>query len=257
MDDSKGYQHMSKEEYMFGIEDLNDVVEVDTEDDGDFDMGGTSSQDDVPKEPIIIPPLSETPAPSILQAPKVINPPAPRKTSPLYEAYKKERSAFPFRSKQKSLCVQLDAYDTSICSTINNQFCFMPAGQLLSLSYFYEQMKAIKKNPDIQPAMYKNIESLLTEYLGLIDSRFSLFKSTLLIPHATNHYYPENLYALDLNFFNFGYSREKYSVMTPFMLMELLDKKPLKKYQLAALFDDLEFCCLPDNSNADTAIVQL
>lgn len=248
MEEKKDFQHMTKEEFMFGMEDLNDMVEVDTEDDGDFDLGGTSSQPDIPNATI--------PIPTIPPVPKVINPPEPKKKSPLHEAYKKERSAYPFKSKQKSLSVQLDAYDTSICSAINNQFCFMPVGQLLSLSYFYEQMRAIKKNPNIQPAMHKNIESLLTEYLGLIDSRFSLFKSTLLIPKAFNHYYPENLYALDLNHFNFGYSREKYSVMTPFMLMELLENQKLKKHHLAALFDDLEFCRLPTNSNAD-ADVQL
>ncbi|KTB91596.1 hypothetical protein AO073_01605 [Pseudomonas syringae ICMP 11293] len=254
MSEKKEFQHITKDEFMqsFNIDELLGLAELpDTEveeDIGDFDYGGTSSQPDIQKNI------------TSKEIPGVVSPPEPKKYSVYYKNFikeNKERAAMNFKSTQKRLSLQLDAYDPSICSTINNQFCFMPVGQLLSSSYYYERMKSIKKNQDVQPAMYKNIEQLLIEYLGLIDTRFSLFKSTLLIQKTANLFYAENLYALDLNYFHFGYSREKYSVMTPFMLIELLEKKPLKKHHLAALFDDLEFFRLPSNSNADNTEITL
>jgi hypothetical protein len=195
------------------------------EDIDDTDLGGTSSTPDL----------------IISFGNAVQNPPPPRKKSAIYDAYLAERNSAPFKKVQENRKIRIAAYEIPTLSIINNQFVF-------------QQFRSIKNNPQIDPAMRKNVEELIGEYLGIIDSRFSLFASTLLLPKSSNHYYAENLYALDLKYLGLGYSREKFSVMSPFEVMELFHEKNIKKHHLAELFDDLEFCRLPSFKNAEVQL---
>lgn len=247
MSDKKEFQNITKEEFMrdFNIDELLAMQEPpekeiadDEEDIGDTDLGGTSSRPDL-----------------VIDTFKTVqNPPAPKKKSLVYDAYLAERRTAPFKKVQENRKIRIAAYEISILSIINNQFAYMPVEQNLSTSYVLQQFKSIKNNPRIDPAMRANVEELISEYLGIIDSRFSLFRSTLLLPKETNNYYAENLYALDLKYLGLGYSREKFSVMSPFEVMELFHEKNIKKHHLAALFDDLEFCRLPSFKNADVQL---
>ncbi|MFI3044479.1 hypothetical protein [Pseudomonas coronafaciens] len=244
MSDKKEFQKISKEEFMrdFNIDELLAMQETPyeepEEDIDDTDLGGTSSRPDL----------------IIGYESFVQNPPPPKKKSVVYDAYLAERNSAPFRKVQENRKIRIAAYETPILSIINNQFAYMPVEQNISTSYVFQQFMSIKNNPQIEPAMKANLEDLISEYLGIIDSRLSLFRSTLLLPKSTNNYYAENLYALDLKFLGLGYSREKFSVMSPFEVMELFHDKNLKKHHLADLFDDLEFCRLPSFSHADVQL---
>ncbi|MEN4750728.1 hypothetical protein ABEH28_13275 [Pseudomonas sp. Ps21-P2] len=244
MSDKKEYQKISKEEFMqdFNIDELLAMQEPPDEeleeDIDDTDLGGTSSTPDL----------------IISFGNAVQNPPPPRKKSAIYDAYLAERNSAPFKKVQENRKIRIAAYETPILSIINNQFAYMPVEQNISTSYVFQQFRSIKNNPQIDPAMRKNVEELIGEYLGIIDSRFSLFASTLLLPKSSNHYYAENLYALDLKYLGLGYSREKFSVMSPFEVMELFHERNIKKHHLAELFDDLEFCRLPSFKNAEVQL---
>lgn len=240
MTEKKEVQSITKDDFMqnFNIEELLAFANDAEEDIDNLDLGGTSSSPDL-----------------VIDSVKAVqNPPAPKKKSAVYDEYLAERKAYPFKKLQENCKTRISAYEISILNIINNQFAFMPVENNLLSSYFYQQMRSIKNNPRVDPSMRKNLEELLQEYLGMIDARCSLFRTTLLLPNSTNKYYAENLYALDLKYLGKGYSREKYSVMSPFEVIELFHERNIKKHHLAELFDDLEFCRLPSFSNVEVQL---
>lgn len=156
-----------------------------------------------------------------------------------------------FELKRLALRNSIDIYDDFIVKGIDNKLTFMTVEQSFSTSYIPEIIRSLKRKKNFDPAWIISLRPLIEEYLNMLDSRYSLYKRTLLNPNVDNLHYANNLYLLDQAYLKNGFSQNKCSVLTPFHVMEMFDRKNLKKYHLASLIDDLEEDRIPDNAGVD------
>lgn len=151
----------------------------------------------------------------------------------------------------------INLYDDDIVIGIDNRLSFMPIEQSFSSSYILEIIRSQKQKDNFDLAMMNALRPEIEKYLVMLDSRYSLFKWTLLKPDEDNPHYAKNLYYLDQAYLKNGFSLNKCSVLTPFHVMELFSGKNLKKYHLASLIDDLEEDRLPGAAGVDSHLPQL
>lgn len=162
-----------------------------------------------------------------------------------------------FELDRDDLRKTINLYDDDIVKTINNHLSFMPVEQIFSSSYIIEIIRTQKKQDSFDPAMVSALRPEIERYLVLLDSRYSLFRRTLLKPDEDNPHYAQNLHLLDQAYLKNGFSYNKCSVLTPFHVMELFSGKNLKKYHLASLIVELEEDRLPPAAGVDSHLPQL
>lgn len=173
------------------------------------------------------------------------------------EGGKPTRNKTRFELDRDDLRKIINLYDDDIVKTIDNRLSFMPIEQSFSSSYILEIIRSQKKKDNFSPAMISALRPEIEKYLKMLDSRYSLFKRTLLNPDEDNPHYAQNLHYLDQAYLKNGFSYKKCSVLTPFHVMELFSEKNLKKYHLASLIDDLEEDRLPPTAGVDSHLPQL
>lgn len=156
-----------------------------------------------------------------------------------------------FELKRLDLRNSIDIYDDFIVKGIDNKLTFMSVEQSFSTSYIPEIIRSLKRKENFDHAWIISLRPLIEEYLNMLDSRYSLYKRTLLNPNIDNLHYANNLYLLDQAYLKNGFSQNKCSVLTSFHVMEIFDGKNLKKYHLASLIDDLEEDRIPPNAGVD------
>lgn len=171
-------------------------------------------------------------------------------------------SASPSRNKTRfelerdELRKTINLYDDDIVKTIDNHLSFMPVEQSFSSSYIMELIRIQKKKDNFDSALIRTLRPEIEKYLLMVDSRYSLFRRTLLNPDEDNPHYAQNLHYLDQAYLKNGFSCNKCSVLTPFHVMELFNGKNLKKYHLASLIVELEEDRLPPAAGVDSHIPQ-
>ena len=171
-----------------------------------------------------------------------------------------------YEGKQNVLMDYLRFYNEDLCTTINNKFAFMPLEQNMSISVFDEGLKSLIHNKSRTPKEIQDLSQKFMEFLRNKDDRYSLFKNTLLENLNTkqfydknfsenkytptkqetltkkegNKFYAKNLYELDQKYLGTKITLQKFSVMPPFQIIELLYGKNLKKHHLSEMFDELK-----------------
>ncbi|RMV80679.1 hypothetical protein [Pseudomonas amygdali] len=162
-----------------------------------------------------------------------------------------------FELERDELRKTINLYDDDIVKTIDNHLTFMPVEQSFSTSYIMEIIRTQKKKDNFDPALIKTLRPEIEKYLLMVDSRYSLFRRTLLNIDEDNAHYAQNLHHLDQAYLKNGFSYNKCSVLTPFHVMELFSGKNLKKYHLSSLIEELEEDRLPPAAGVDSHIPQL
>ncbi|KTC62387.1 hypothetical protein [Pseudomonas savastanoi] len=179
-----------------------------------------------------------------------------------------------FENARDELRKTIELYDDDIIKEIDNKLSFMSVEQNFSSSIIMEISRNLKKKDDFDPQLLKNLQPEIEDYLMLIDSRYSLYKESILNrnkdsryyelfrrliwdENGANKYYAKNLHYLDQAYLKNGFSLNKCSVLTPFHIMELFSGKNLKRYHLASLIDDLEEDRLPPVAGVDSHLPQL
>lgn len=178
------------------------------------------------------------------------------KSEPI-ESASPSRNKTRFELERDELRKTINLYDDDIVKTINNHLTFMPVEQSFSTSYIMEIIRTQKKKDNFDPALIKTLRPEIEKYLLMVDSRYSLFRRTLLNPDEDNLHYAQNLHYLDQAYLKNGFSYNKCSVLTPFHVMELFSGKNLKKYHLASLIVELEEDRLPPAAGVDSHLPQL
>lgn len=173
------------------------------------------------------------------------------------ESLSPARNMTRFELDRDDLRKTINLYDDDIVKTIDNHLSFMPVEQNFSSSYIMEIIRTQKKKDSFDPAMISALRPEIERYLAMLDSRYSLFRRTLLKPDEDNPHYAQNLHFLDQAYLKNGFSYNKCSVLTPFHVMELFSGKNLKKYHLASLIVELEEDRLPPAAGVDSHLPQL
>ncbi len=171
-----------------------------------------------------------------------------------------------YEGKQNVLMDYLRFYNEDLFTTINNKFAFMPLEQNISTSVYYEAFKTLTHGKNRSQKELEDLSIKLMEFLRNKDDRYSLFKNTLLENLNTkqfydknfsenkytptkqetltkkegNKFYAKNLYELDQKYLGTKITLQKFSVMPPFQIIELLYGKNLKKHHLSEMFDELK-----------------
>ncbi|MCK9715221.1 hypothetical protein LT722_06495 [Pseudomonas syringae pv. syringae] len=173
------------------------------------------------------------------------------------ESLSPARNRTRFELDRDDLRKTINLYDDDIVKTIDNHLSFMPVEQNFSSSYIMEIIRTQKKKDSFDPAMISALRPEIERYFAMLDSRYSLFRRTLLTPDEDNPHYAQNLHFLDQAYLKNGFSYNKCSVLTPFHVMELFSGKNLKKYHLASLIVELEEDRLPPAAGVDSHLPQL
>ncbi len=171
-----------------------------------------------------------------------------------------------YEGKQNVLMDYLRFYNEDLCTTINNKFAFMPLEQNISTSVYYEAFRTLTHGKNRSQKELEDLSIKLMEFLRNKDDRYSLFNHTLLQNLNTkqfydknfseniygftsrkpstktddNKFYAKNLYELDQKYLGTGITLQKFSIMPPFQIIELLYGKNLKKHHLSEMFDELK-----------------